>query len=338
TWIATGSSPNVTGYTNGSGNLIQQTLFNSGYMMPTVTYQVAPTANGCAGTQNSVVVTVNPLPVVSFPVCFDTLTTTLAQPFILKGVVPSGGSFTGTGVTGSTFYPGIAGVGTHRIRYTYTNNFGCVDSASRNIRIVDPVPHNCGDTVTDIRDSKRYPTVLIGTQCWMANNLDRGSTIASSQMQRDNCINEKYCYNDNPANCTAYGGLYQWDEVMRYVSDNGAQGLCPPGWHIPTEGQWNILFNFYISNGFAGNALKSSGYSGFNALMTGIRFHNSVWKFPANDPVLRSKLYWSSTLHGPQKAWAHGMNEVVADIEYTPSVSFYSALMSNAFAVRCVKD
>ncbi|MFH1297240.1 MAG: PKD-like domain-containing protein, partial [Bacteroidota bacterium] len=47
TWIATGSSPNVTGYTNGSGNLIQQTLFNSGYMMPTVTYQVAPTANGC---------------------------------------------------------------------------------------------------------------------------------------------------------------------------------------------------------------------------------------------------------------------------------------------------
>ncbi len=307
-------------------------------MMPTVTYQVTPTANGCVGTQNSVVVTVNPLPVVSMTVCFDTLTTTEATPFDLKGVNPPGGIFTGTGVTGSMFYPGIAGTGIHHIRYTYTNGFGCIDSASLTIHIADPVSHSCGDTLTDLRDNKKYPTVLIGTQCWMANNLDRGTIIASSQVQRDNCINEKYCFNDNPANCTAYGGLYQWDEGMRYVSDNGAQGFCPPGWHIPTETDWNTLFNFYISNGFAGSALKSSGYSGFNALMTGIRFHNLVWKFPANDPILRSKLYWSSTLCAPQKAWAHGMNEVVVDIEYTPSVSFYPSLRSNAFAIRCLKD
>jgi len=337
-WTATGSSPNITGYGPGSGNLIQQPLNNLGYLPEWVTYLVIPAANECVGIPNSVMVTVNPLPVVSFPVCFDTLTTPQAQPFELKGAVPSRGTFTGTGVTGSTFYPAIAGAGTHHIRYTYTNNFNCVDSASRTIHIVNPVSYTCGDTLTDPRDNKKYPTVLIGTQCWMANNLDRGSPISSSQIQRDNCVNEKYCFNDNPANCSAYGGLYQWDEVMRYVSDNGAQGLCPPGWHIPTETDWNTLFNFYISNGFAGNALKSSGYSGFNALMTGTRFHNLVWKFPVNDPVLRSKLYWSSTLHGPAKVWAHGMNEVVADIEYTPSVSFYPALQSNAFAVRCIKD
>jgi len=61
------------------------------------------------------VVTVNPLPVVSITVCFDTITTTEAQPFALKGALPFGGTFSGTGVTGSTFYPAIAGTGTHVI-------------------------------------------------------------------------------------------------------------------------------------------------------------------------------------------------------------------------------
>jgi len=172
----------------------------------------------------------------------------------------------------------------------------------------------------------------------MAASLNRGNIIASSQMQRDNCVFEKYCFNDNPANCTTWGGLYQWDEMMQYATNSGAQGFCPPGWHVPTETDWNTLFGYYISNGFAGNALKSSGYSGFNALVTGIRFHNSVWKFPINDPVLRSALFWSSTMRGANKAWAHGMNEVVADIEYTPSVSFYPSQRMNAFFVRCIKD
>ena len=172
----------------------------------------------------------------------------------------------------------------------------------------------------------------------MATNLNFGNTIASSQSQRDNCISERYCYNDNPTNCSSYGGLYQWDEVMRYDADNGTQGFCPPGWHIPTETDWNTLFNFYISNGFAGNPLKYTGYSGFNALLSGIRFHNNTWKFPGNDPILRSILFWSSSMHGPGKAWAHGMNEVVVNVKYTPSVSFYPALRSNAFAIRCIKD
>lgn len=337
-WTATPNSPQVSGYSPGSGNMIQQTLFNSGYMMPWVTYQVTPVANGCTGTQNSVVVTVNPLPVVSLTACFDTLTTTEGRPFSLKGAVPPGGSFSGSGVAGSTFSPAVAGAGVHQVRYTYTNEFNCIDSAFLTIRVLPPVAFSCANPFTDIRDNQSYPTVLLGTQCWMVTNLNYGNIILSSQMQRDNCTSERYCYNDNPANCDFYGGLYQWDEVMLYASDNGAQGLCPAGWHIPTEAEWNTLFLNYISNGFAGSALKSGGYSGFNVLMSGIRFHNNIWKFPSGDPTLRSKLYWSSTLHGPQKALAHGMNEVVADPEYTPSVSLYPALRSNSFAIRCLKD
>jgi len=337
-WTATGSSPDVHGYANGSGDLIQQTLTNTGYLMPTVTYLATPVANGCTGASQPAVVTVNPLPMVSFTACFDTVTTTEAQPILLKGAIPTGGTFSGTGVAGSFFYPGVAGPGRHRIKYTYTNDFGCVDSASLSILNFQFSIFNCGDTLTDPRDSSRYPTVLIGTQCWMANNLNYGITIASTQLQRDNCINEKYCFNDNPANCISYGGLYQWNEVMCYTSVDGAQGLCPPGWRIPSEADWNILFSFFISSGFAGNPLKEGGYSGFNALMTGTRFHNSVWKFSSSDPILRSKLYWSSTRHAPEKACAHGMNEVVTNTEYTPSVSLYPSLHSNAFSVRCLKE
>ncbi len=338
TWTATGSDPEVSGYSNGSGDLIQQTLVNSGYMMPWVTYQVTPTANGCTGIQNTVVVTVNPMSVVSMTVCFDTITTTESQPFELKGALPPGGIFSGTGVTGSIFYPAIAGTGIHVINYTYTNDFGCIDNASLSIHIADPVSHICGDTLIDIRDSLQYPTVEINGQCWMAANLNFGTQIASSQSQRDNCIPEKYCYNDNPALCALGSALYQWNEIMTYTADNGSRGFCPPGWHIPIEAEWNTLFAVYISSGFAGNALKITGYSGFDALLTGIRFHNNIWKFPSGDPILRSILYWSSTVHAPNKAWAHGMNEVAIDIDYTPSVSFYPALHSNSFAVRCIKD
>jgi uncharacterized protein (TIGR02145 family) len=337
-WTASGSSPEVSGYSNGSGDLIQQTLFNSGYLMPEVTYQVIPEANGCTGTMNSATVTVNPLPVVNFTPCFDTITTTNAQPIWLSGGIPRGGNYTGTTVNTRQFFPAIAGPGTHEIKYTYTNDFGCIDSASVTIFNFQFSIFNCGDSLTDPRDSTRYPTVEIGTQCWMAANLNYGNTVASAQIQRDNCINEKYCIDDNPANCNQYGGLYSWNEVMGYRDNASAQGLCPPGWHIPTESEWNTLFNQYVSNGFAGNALKYSGLSGFNALLEGIRLHNLVWKFTTADGILNSSMYWSSTSWGLNKAWAHGINDVVADREYTPSMSFYPATRNHTFLVRCIKD
>ncbi|NQV02339.1 MAG: hypothetical protein HQ542_06825, partial [Bacteroidia bacterium] len=243
------------------GNLIQQVLFNSGYPPGWVTYQVTPTANGCIGTLNSAVVTVDPVPGVSLPVCFDTVTITTAQPIKLGGGIPLTGTYSGAGVDQltATLYPGIAGVGSHQITYSYINDFGCTDSSSLTIHITNPVSHICGDTLVDLRDSLRYPTVEIDGQCWMAANLNYGNTIASTQMQRDNCLNEKYCYNDNPTNCSSFGGLYQWNEIMSFTTDNGAQGLCPPGWRIPTEADWNILFAVYISSGFAGNSLKITG-------------------------------------------------------------------------------
>jgi uncharacterized protein (TIGR02145 family) len=326
-WTASGSSGNVSGFSPGNGNSIQQTLINSGYNIETVTYHVTPVANGCTGNPSNVIVTVDPLPVVSLQVCWDPLTTSNAQPINLKGGIPPGGTYSGEGVTTGIFYPGVAGVGTHTINYSYVNGFGCGANASQTITVVSAPAFNCKNTLTDIRDNQQYGTVQIGTQCWLTVNLNYGNAILSSQMQRDNCIPEKYCFNDNPVHCISTGGLYQWDEMMKFDNTSGTQGFCPPGWHIPTENDWTMLFKFYISNGFAGSPLKYTGFSGFDAFLSGVRHENKDWSY--RDFAI---MYWSSTSHGQDKAWSHGMNSI------DPSVSYYPAFKSNAFAVRCIKD
>ena len=268
-------------------------------------------------------------PMVTFTSCFDTITTINAKPIKLKGGIPLGGTYSGPGVNSLTgiYTPAIAGIGIHTITYTYTNMALCSALAHAHIINYPLSIVNCGNPITDIRDNKVYQTVQIGSQCWLASNLNYGTTIASSQDQRDNCIAEKYCYNDNPTNCTNQGGLYQWDELMQFDETPADQGFCPPGWHIPTENDWNTLFANYINSAFAGSPLKYSGYSGFNALLSGARHINKGWDFQGF-----ATFFWSSTQRSNTQAWAHGMNDT------DPSVSIFPASQVNAFSVRCLKD
>ncbi len=75
----------------------------------------------------------------------------------------------------------------------------------------------------------------------MAENLNVGSMINGSSNQTNNGIIEKYCYDDNTSNCDTYGGLYQWEEMMQYVTTPGAQGICPDGWHLPTDEEFKTM-------------------------------------------------------------------------------------------------
>lgn len=115
---------------------------------------------------------------------------------------------------------------------------------------------DCGDQITD-RDSFSYKTVQIGDQCWMAENLNTGKTILCLEQGGFNCSTipsdtseiEKWCYKNNPENCSIYGGLYSWAEAMQ-LSDSCTggecssqinekhQGICPNDWHIPTDKEW----------------------------------------------------------------------------------------------------
>jgi hypothetical protein len=155
TWTATGSSGNVSGFGPGSGNLIAQTLTNSGPYFENVNYDVFPLANSCAGTDNHVIVNMNPTPQVSFTTCNDIITTTDAKPITLKGGTPLGGVYSGPGVNTGIFYPSMAGPGNFSINYSYSNTWGCNANVSKTISVITAIPFNCDNLLSDIRDNQQ---------------------------------------------------------------------------------------------------------------------------------------------------------------------------------------
>ena len=268
------------------------------------------------------------LPLVSFKPCVDTITTAKAAPFILRGGLPLGGTYSGPGVNSATgiFTPSLAGIGKNDVLYSYTNLNNCVASFSARIfDYAEPV-FNCGSLLKDLRDNKTYPTILIGSQCWMASDLDFGTTISGQIPQTDNCIAEKYktgASGSGPA-------WYQWDELMQYNTSPGTKGICPPGWHVPTHAEWDALLSNFYGSGRAGGPLKDSlSVTGFHSQQKGFLYLNNSWSFTSGN--FAGSMYWTSSLAG-NKAIARGMNQFVT------SVSYYPASEGNAFNARCVRD
>ena len=284
---------------------------------------------GNPASSNPLTVSVSAGPSVSFTSCYDTVTAISAKPFKLKGGVPLGGTYSGPGVNSSTGYfnPAAAGPGLKTILYTYQNQAQCSNAKTRTILVLAAPPFACGQSWTDIRDGKTYPTVQLGSQCWMQKNLDYGTMTSAVSHQQDNCISEKYCYNNDVTNCTKYGGLYQWDELMQFQDTPGLQGLCPPGWHVPAQTEWNTLFNYYQGQGIAGKTMQDSIISGFRVKESGVIYSNASWKFQGFGAI-----FWTSTPSGTIKAISHGLNQI------NFSVSDYPANRSNAFATRCLRD
>ena len=182
---------------------------------------------------------------------------------------------------------------------------------------------------------KTYNTVLIGNQCWLRENLDIGTRINGTQTQTNNSTIEKYCYNDDPANCNTYGGLYQWDEAMQYLTNQGAKGICPTGWHIPTLSEFMTLGQVVVGDA---NALKAvlqgtgsgagTNASGFTALLAGDRFDNGYFENLSSEAY-----FWSSTQYD-----ATGSGNL--NLYYDDDI-IYLGLNDDkeyGFSVRCIKD
>ena len=275
------------------------------------------------------------VPNVAFSACFDTVTSVNAKPFKLRGGLPLGGTYSGPGVNSSTgmFTPSVAGTGMKTITYSYINVHDCSASKSKSILVQTNPSFTCGSNFVDTRDNKVYPTVLIGAQCWMAANLNFGITISDLTPQTDNCTPEKYT---RPASLVPRPAFYQWDELMQYQTAEGSQGLCPPGWHVPSSAEWNVLLAFLNGAGQAGGVMKDTLLTnGFNSYQNGLFYQNKSWSFITG--IYAGSMYWTSTLSGPStpsgsRAIARGLNE------NNPSVSEYESLRSNAFSVRCLRD
>ena len=219
----------------------------------------------------------------------------------------------------------------------YSNNFGifalcltvalssCKKDSNNNDNNNNNTTFTCGSSLVDSRDNQSYPTILINGQCWMKKNLNVGTKISLSTNQANNSTLEKYCYDNSDGNCVTYGGLYQWDEMMQYVTTDGAAGICPTGWHVPTDAQWTTLTNNYSSS-TAGTALKSGGSSGFDALLGGRRNLDT-----GTSEMTVGGYFWSSTLNGAN-AWYRFVSSS------TTNVNNNSTQKGLGFSVRCIKS
>ena len=204
---------------------------------------------------------------------------------------------------------------------------------------------NCPSTVSDT-EGNIYNTIVIGSQCWMSENLNIGTMIFSNNSQNNNGVIEKYCYQNNISNCDVYGGLYQWREMMQYISVGGAQGICPSGWHLPTDAEWctleqevdtTIICNLNGLRGVdGGSKLKETGNShwngnngttnssGFTALPGGFRSGSF-------GGLMDFAYFWSST--------ENGSNAINRRLDYNnEQVYRNSNNKNNGFSVRCIKD
>jgi uncharacterized protein (TIGR02145 family) len=186
-----------------------------------------------------------------------------------------------------------------------------------------------------IYQGKFYHTVKIGNQCWMAENLDVGKMIGSLTNQTDNDTTEKFCYDNDPLNCALYGGMYQWHEAMQYNTTPGSQAICPAGWHIPTDAEFQSLST---AVGGDGNALKAMGQgveggagtntSGFSALLAG----RNVYTSGGFTALGTHAFFWSST--------ENIVNDAFDMYLFPSSGTFYrtSDGTAYAFSVRCIED
>jgi uncharacterized protein (TIGR02145 family) len=164
--------------------------------------------------------------------------------------------------------------------------------------------------------------------------LDFGFTIDDLAPQTDNCLAERYHHTSTFV--VQYSIFYQWDELMQYTTAEGTQGLCPPGWHIPTSAEWDQLLTVYNGPGQAAGPMKDTLLAnGFDSYQTGFQYLNNLWAFTTGN--FAGSMYWTSTLSASDaptvsRAVARGLNA------YNPSVSRYEAARGDAFNVRCVKD
>ena len=155
--------------------------------------------------------------------------------------------------------------------------------------ITEGIP--CHGTHTVNYGGQVYNTVQIGSQCWLKENLNVGTMLDSLENATDNGIIEKYCYRDQMDNCIIYGGLYHWDEMMQYSTQASTQGICPPGWHLPSLEEWLMLIEYLGGEEVAGGKMRETGtthwnppntcatnISGFTALPGGtITFGLFIW-------------------------------------------------------------
>ncbi len=194
----------------------------------------------------------------------------------------------------------------------------------------------CGTNVS--YDGKFYATMLLGEQCWFAENLNYETQTGS------------WCYDDDSQNCDRYGRLYSWETTMAGIKEERSKGICPEGWHVPSDedfkelereiGMTRIESNntewrgtelkvgdvMKVSNGCTKIGESFCGSSKFNVFLGGSRSTAGAYRYIGTHAFL-----WTSTFLGNDAL------RRLFSIENT-GVHRDIASIENGFYVRCIKS
>jgi len=224
--------------------------------------------------------------------------------------LPSGNNLAKNGYTFGGWNTNSYGTGTNY-------NIGSSYTPTDDITLYAKWNERAGTFFTDSRDGKRYNMVTIGSQVWMAENLNRATA-------------DSKCYNDSPDSCVRYGRLYTWDD---------AKAVCPAGWHLPNDAEWETL-ETYVGISTAGTKLKSTSgwedYKGKSGNGTDDYGFSALPGGGGSDGVFESAgvngSWWSATEKTDPLAsmWAIGNSAEIM----LGAFNYRTALLS----VRCVQN
>ena len=197
---------------------------------------------------------------------------------------------------------------------------------------------SCGDSLN--YNGYDYTTVQIGDQCWFAENLqteayNNGDAIPGGLSTEDwiaTTLGAQLVYAGDEANLNTYGRIYNWYAV------GDERGLCPSGWHVPTDEEWTTLTDFLGGGSVAGLAMKSSSSdspawngnneSGFSALPGG-------WRLGSNGDFSNegsNGYWWSASPNGSSGAWSRSLYAGYGNVyRFEYGTRF-------GFSVRCLRD
>ena len=267
---------------------------------------------------------------------------TSSNPTISGSVIVNG---SGVGAYTSTI-TGLTALTSYFVRAYATNSVGT--AYGNQVTFTTPVipAFTCGTSPVSDVDGNSYNTVQIGTQCWTQSNLkvskyrngDNIPTGLSNTAWVNTTAGAYAIYDNNPVNDGLYGKLYN------HYAVTDSRGLCPTGWHVPTDGEWTTLETFLGGSSVAGGALTSTAIhpspggwwspntgatnsSGFSAGPGGLRDNYGAFYY-----VGRDGHWWSSTLSGTS-AWFRNLVYTGGGIHrYHPFDRTYG------FSVRCLRD
>ena len=210
-----------------------------------------------------------------------------------------------------------------------------------------------GSDIVDY-EGNSYKTIYIGNQQWMAENLKvskfNDGTAINEVTDKSQCLNQTTpawtYYNNSDINNTSYGKLYNW--YVTNSSTNGDKNVCPTGWHVPTDTDWDELIIYLDSaadggNNYpnvAGSKLKQVGITHwitpnsdatnstlFSALPGGLRGGSGdYYSFGT------AAYFWSKTEKDTDNAWYRALNNLNSNANKNATAK------ANGLSIRCVKN